>query len=126
MEDRESKPWKPGARTVTDELAQLEARLRIVETQNSDMRRELIEWKQREKDIQRREEKLDAQEDDFLREKERIRARARRRERDVLEKAAHDTRLQAIRTLAAMLPAAKKQARLGKPALLRLILRSTR
>jgi chromosome segregation ATPase len=108
------------------QIAKLKARIDEIDRDRRDEQQELAEWKRRERDLTQKEEKLNDREDELYREIDLARAKARRRERHQLEKTAHGVRVQAIKALASMLPQAKKQAQQGKPALLRLILRSTR
>jgi chromosome segregation ATPase len=109
-----------------EQIAKLKGRLEDLENDRREQIAEIVELKREKKDLEDREEKLNDREDELYREIDLARAKARRRERHQLEKTARGVRLQAVKALAAMLPQAKNQARLGKPALLRLILRSTR
>jgi hypothetical protein len=111
---------------ILTEIERLKLRIKKLEEDAVERSKEAADIRQRENECTRRENRLDEQEDDLFRESDRLRAKARRRERDAMEKAAHNTRVQAVKALAAMLPAAKSQAKKGKPALLRLILRATR
>jgi predicted nucleic acid-binding Zn-ribbon protein len=105
---------------------ELKKRIKELEDEVSAFHRANAELRERETSLSLREEKMDAIEDEFYRERNALRARARNRERDQLEKAMHATRLEAVKALRSMLRTAKSQAKKGKPALLRLILRSTR
>jgi hypothetical protein len=89
------------------------------------LQRELREAWEEAKQAQRAADTADTREDNWLRERAHLRAKMRR-QLDALEKASHGIRLEAIRALRSMLREAKAQAKKGKPALLRLILRSTR
>jgi len=109
-----------------EQIDRLNARLQDIEERRAEEADELRELREQEKDYRQRVLKLDAREDAMFREIDAIRAKARRRERHEMEKAAHSVRVRAIKALGAMIGQAEKQAKLGKPALLRLILRSTR
>lgn len=108
------------------ENAQLKKDLQAAKERNGDLWRDWHELNEEKKDVERQAARLQKTEDEFYRERDRLRAMARRRDSDQLQKAAQKTRIEAIKALASMLPQAKAQAKKGKPALLRLILRSTR
>jgi predicted nucleic acid-binding Zn-ribbon protein len=111
---------------MTDDPEHLKARVKQLEGEISAFHRAKAELCQDENNLRLREEKMEEIEDEFYRERNALRARVRNRERDQLEKAMHATRLEAVKALRSMLRTAKSQAKKGKPALLRLILRSTR
>ena len=71
-------------------------------------------------------ESLEDREDQFNRRVEEFEARGRQSRRQVTEDEAHALRVAAIRELGKLMPVAKRQARQGKPALLRMILRASR
>lgn len=108
------------------EIAQLRKDLNAANERNGNLWRECNELNEQRKSVERQAARLEKTEDEFYRERDRLRAMARRRDSDQLQKAAQKTRIEAIKALASMLPQAKAQAKKGKPALLRLILRSTR
>jgi peptidoglycan hydrolase CwlO-like protein len=112
--------------TIIEQLAELRKTLKELETENYDLRQEMRELNEEVKESERAAAKAAEREDEWLRERAHLRQQVKRRQLDALEKAAHGIRIEAIKTLRSMLPAAKAQAKKGKPALLRLILRSTR
>lgn len=78
------------------------------------------------RDVRAERAELDSREDEFNRRVDEFEAQGRRSRRHRLDDQAAALRVAAIRELKALIPMAKKQARAGKPALLRLILRSAR
>ena len=77
-------------------------------------------------DVRREQEEFNKKEDEFNRRVDEFEAQGRRSRRHRMDDQAAALRAAAIRELKALIPMAKKQARAGKPALLRLILRSAR
>ena len=113
-------------KTIADQLLELQKKVADLKKENDEQRDELRELHEENRKNAKAAESASDREDEWLRERAHLRSQVKRRQLDALEKAAHGIRLEAIKTLRAMLPAAKAQAKKGKPALLRLILRSTR
>ena len=113
-------------KNIPESIADLAARVKELEKQNSGLHLELSEAREQARNAEREAERIGQREDAWQAERAKIRTRARRMQLDDLEKASHRIRLEAIRSLRLMLKEARAQAKKGKPALLRLILRATR
>jgi predicted phage gp36 major capsid-like protein len=125
--DRQLRPRERG-RSIPQEKIQLTEPQQIAALKKEivGLHAEVREAWEEAKEATRAAENSEDREDEWLRERAHLRAKMSRRQLDALEKASHGIRIEAIRVLRSMLPEAKSQAKKGKAALLRLILRSTR
>jgi regulator of replication initiation timing len=108
------------------EIDQLKKRIKALEDDASEMRRDKIHLQMENRNLEDELERNEQAEQEWYAERDKLRATLRKRGQTQLEKATLKTRVAAVKSLAALLPQAKKQARQGKPALLRLILRASR
>jgi len=101
-------------------------RIQTLEREKADLQHELLNLKETVRRLEENVDTADEREEKLQREIARQASAARRLRREEVNEAAHRVRLDAVRSLKKLLRQAQTQAAKGKPALLRLILRSTR